>query len=397
MNRDRTPSQTVLLAALLLVAGGCGRRAAERERPKSEAAPSGTVTFTAAQVQHGGVRWIPVETSDVAPTVEAPGQLVPNEDRTTRVGAPAQARVMAVHVRVGQRVAAGASLVTLQSQQASAARADVQKAEAEVASRRSALVYARGARERAQRLLAAKAASLQEVERTRADEALAQSTMAQAEAELARARTVIGHFGKVDPSGEVAVRSTFSGVVLTRDAKPGAVVEPGSPLVSITDDTTLWLEVALADRAASALRVGQSVTFTVPAYPGETFRARVETVGGALDEKTRTLPLRALVANRERKLRPQMFATVLVETGVPAPVVAVAESAVVLVDEKPVLFVARPDPAGGAVFQRRDVEIAGKRDGKVFIRRGVGPGEVVVVEGAFAIKSQLERSKMTEG
>lgn len=398
MKQNRSFNKRVIALAALLLGAACSRPSArpeaKAETSKKSAELTGVVSFSAEQVAHGGVKWAVAESSPSASAVEVPGQLVPNEDRTARVGAPAQARVMSVHVRVGQRVAPGHPLVTLQSPQASAAHADVRKAEAEVGSRKSALAYARSARGRAERLLAAKAAAQQEVERALADEALAQSGLAQTEAELARARGVLGNLGSVSPSGELTVRSTVGGVVLTREATAGSVVEPGAPLVSVTDDSTLWLEMALADRAASGLRVGQGVGFTVPAYPDETFAAKVESVGGALDEKTRTLPVRALVANRDRKLRPQMFATVLVETGPSVPAVALPEGAVVLVDEKPAVFVAKPGADGGATFERRDVEVGAKRAGKVFIRQGVRPGETVVVDGAFSIKSQLDRSKL---
>src|SRR5438093_5026233 len=84
---------------------------------------SSSVTFSAAQVANGRVKWAVPEQSSIAGTVEVPGQLVPNEDRTARLAAPAQARVLRVHVSPGDRVARGARLVTLQSPEASMAQA----------------------------------------------------------------------------------------------------------------------------------------------------------------------------------------------------------------------------------------------------------------------------------
>ena len=393
MKQQLRHALVVLGSALLAFA--CGRAAQEESKTGKTAAPeANVVTFSAEQVQHGGVHWTAATASQMVPTIEVPGQLVPDEDHTARIGAPAQARIMTVHVRIGDRVASGQPLVTLQSQQASAARADVQKAEAEAASRRTALTYARMARERAERLLAAKAAARAEVERAQADEQAAQATLAQAEAELSRARASVRQLGAVDQAGDAIARAPISGVVFTRNATPGAVVEAGAPLVSITDDSTLWLEASVADRAASALRNGAEVHFTVPAFSGETFTAAIQSVGSALDPQTRTVPVRALVQNRGRKLRASMFATVLLGTGTATKAVAVPESAVVLVDEKPAVFVATPNAGGGASFERRSVVIGAKRDGQVLIAEGVRPGDVVVTEGAFAVKSQIERSKM---
>ena len=89
------------------------------------------VRLTAAQVAHGGVQWEPVALSTVASVATVPGQVVPNEDRTARLGATVQGRVIAVRVRPGDRVRAGRILVTLQSPAAGMAQSDVDKARAQ--------------------------------------------------------------------------------------------------------------------------------------------------------------------------------------------------------------------------------------------------------------------------
>jgi len=93
------------------------------------------VTLTAAQVTHGGVHWEPVATSPVASIATVPGQVIPNEDRTARLGATVRGRVIAVQVRPGDRVSAGRVLVTLQSPEAGMAQSDVDKARAQASER----------------------------------------------------------------------------------------------------------------------------------------------------------------------------------------------------------------------------------------------------------------------
>src|SRR5215211_6249553 len=154
-----------ILATTALITA-CGRDAGKKEEDTSASAampgmpgmrdsadPSSFVTFTAAQIAHGRVAWaVPAQTT-MSGTVEVPGQLVPNEDRTARLAASAQARVLAVHVSPGERVARGGRLVTLQSQEGSMAQADAAKANAELSSRRAAAAYAKAAKDRAERLL----------------------------------------------------------------------------------------------------------------------------------------------------------------------------------------------------------------------------------------------------
>lgn len=395
----RTANVTALLMLpALVLLGACGREAEEgsAEGVATAAAAPNVVAFTPAQVQHGGVRWAPAAGADVAAALEVPGQLVPNEDRTARLGAPARGRVLSVAVQPGQRVNAGQVLVTLQSQEASTARADLAKATAELASRRAAATYARTARERAERLLAAKAISRQELERAQADDELARSALAQAQAEVQRARAGMAQLGVASSTGAMVIASPIAGIVLAREAVPGSVAEAGAPLVTVADPRTLWLELSVSDRAAASLTTGSRVRFSVPAFPSDTFEARVSSVGGALDPSTRAVPVRALVANPAGRFRPAMFATVWIEGAAPQATVSVPEGAVQMLDERPVVFVATPDGKGGARFERRNVTLGGTVGGRAQVLAGVSADETVVTDGAFAVKSEFSRAKMAK-
>lgn len=385
-----------VLASVLAACGGRAGNASEAEAATDSASSASRVTFTAAEVEHGGVRWAPVAASDVSGVLEYPGQLVPNEDRTARLGAPAQGRVMEVHVQLGDRVTAGQQLVTLQSPEASAARADYNKAVAAVGSARATATYARTARERAERLFAIKAASRQDVERAQAEDEVAQAVLRQAEAEVGRASAAAEQLGGASAAGAMVLRSPMSGTVLSREARPGAVVEAGSPLVTVADTRTLWLEIAVTDRVASSIRPGARVDFGVPAFPADTFEARIRSVGGALDPSTRTVPVRATVDNRAGRLRAAMFATTWIETGARRQAVLLPADAVQLLANRPVVFVARPDGKGGATFERHGVQIGRSAGGQTQVLSGVTPGEVVVVAGAFAVKSEFARAKMAQ-
>jgi cobalt-zinc-cadmium efflux system membrane fusion protein len=360
---------------------------------KDSAAVAGTeVTLTAAQIRHGRVAWQAATMGTASASVTVPGRLVPSEDRTARLGAPATGRVVTVPLRPGDRVARGRVLVTMHSPEAGTAQSDLAKAKAEVASRRAQEAYAKSARDRAERLLALKAIPRQDYERAVADDELARSAMAQAEAELTRARTSAELLGAdASASGEIALRAPFAGVVLDRSAVPGSVVDAGAPLVVVTDPTTLWLTVSAPEALASAFRSGATVRFSVPAYPGETFAARVDAVGAGLDPGTRTLLVRAVVDNRTGRLKPEMLATVVANGGPSVPAALVPDAAVQSSKGRTVVFLARPLPNGDARFVRREVEVGSRTGGRAAILRGLAPGDVIVTEGAFAVKAQLEK------
>jgi len=339
------------------------------------------VTLTAAQVAHGGVQWEPVALSSVASVATVPGQVVPNEDRTARLGATVQGRVIAVRVRPGDRVRAGLIVVTLQSPEAGMAQSDLDKARAQAS-------YPRSARERAERLLALKAIPQQDYDRAIADDELAT-------AELRRAKSVAEQIGAAaSATGEIAIRSPLNGVVLARTAVPGAVIEVGAPLVVVTDPSTLWLSIDAPENLASLFRVGAQLRFTVPAYPADTFSARIDAVGAGLDPSTRTLPIRAVIRNLGGRLKPEMLASVSAAGGSAISAPSVPEDAVQLLDGKSVVFVAHPDSMGGAHFVPRTVQLGSRSGGRIAITQGLAPGDLVVTRGALAIKAQIKKGAM---
>ena len=435
MTRSRRPRTIALGIAISAILTACGRQAAsdqkvekdqalttssdaaksepreggkppskeEVKRKASEASESGanatpeTVVFNASQIAHGGVRWSPVTMTPSSASATVPGQIVPNEDRTARLGAPAQGRVTAVRVRPGDHVSRGDVLVTMQSAEAGTAQADVSKAEADLVSKKAQAVYAASARARAERLLALKAIPQQDYERAIADDEQARASLSQAETEVRRARstaTGLDANTSVSASGEIALRSPLTGVVLARTAVPGAVVDAGAPLVVVTDPTSLWVSIAAPETMTGLFARGGHLRFTVPAYPADTFSARVDAVSAGLDPETRTLAVRAATSDANGKLKAEMLASVDVEGGRSLLAAVIPEDAVQLVAGIPTVFVVEPDGKGGARFARRNVELGARGSGRVAVINGLRPGDVVVTQGAFAVKAEFQKGAM---
>ena len=223
--------------------------------PDSASVAAGTVTLSAAELKNGVVTWESVNERSIAGSVELPGRITTNDDHSRRLGALTEGRVLTVHVSPGEQIAVGDRLVTMQSQQAAMMLSDKSKGEAEVNSRTAAAAYARSARDRAERLLALKAIPRQDVERAVADDELAQASLAQAQAELARIKSVIAQLGVEGVAGQIVIRAPIAGVVTSRDVMPGAVVMAGTPLLTIADPTQLWLSVSVPELEAGFEKV----------------------------------------------------------------------------------------------------------------------------------------------
>jgi RND family efflux transporter MFP subunit len=123
----------------------------------------------------------------------------------------------------------------------------------------------------------------------------------------------------------LTIAAPFAGVVTTRNLHPGALIGPASgaggaqPILQIVDDKRLRLVVPIPEAQVGDMKAGQLVSFTVPAYPGQTFKAPIQRISHEVDEKTRTMPVELDVANRDGRLSPGSFTNVSwpVERGYP--------------------------------------------------------------------------------
>jgi membrane fusion protein, heavy metal efflux system len=190
------------------------------------------------------------------------------------------------------------------------------------------------------------------------------------------------------------LRSPLSGVVLARTAVPGTVVEAGAPLVVVTDPSSLWVSIAAPETMAGLFTRGGRLRFTVPAYPTDTFPARVDAVSAGLDPETRTLSVRAVTPDASGKLKAEMLASVEVQGGRSLPAAVIPEDAVQLVGGVPTVFVVETDAKGGARFTKRNVELGSRGNGKVAVITGLRAGDLVVTKGAFAVKAELQKGAM---
>jgi cobalt-zinc-cadmium efflux system membrane fusion protein len=396
-----------LLVAALCAQTAC-RKAADEEKKsdadstamadipemKTGGGLAADIMLTDEQVKHGKIAWGPA-TMGTAPSVAMlPGTLTPNEDRTARLGAPAGGRVLDVRVQPGDKVRAGQLLATIQSRDASMAQSDVIKAAAEVTSCRAQARYSAASRARAERLLALKAIPQQDYDRAIVDDESAKAALAQAEAEHQRAMDAAAQMGaSASASGEIAIRSPRAGVVLSREAVPGTVIESGAPVVAITDPSALWLRVNAPEQYASSFRPGGALRFSISAAPGESFTARIEAVSPGLDPETRTLGVRAAVSAGTR-LKSEMLATVEVASGPKVSAVLLPEDAVQSLKGMPTVFVAMPMGKRGIMMTRREVQVGSRAGGRIAVLGGLKAGELVVTSGAFAVRAQFEKGLM---
>jgi cobalt-zinc-cadmium efflux system membrane fusion protein len=361
----------------LLVLAGCGERAA----PATEAEPP------APSVQGNQIRFSPdhpqLKMLGVVPAasgrsvrVELPARLVWNEERTQRLYAPFAGRVTDIKADVGQSVKAGDLLAQLASPDFGIAQADTAKAQADVSFSRKNL-------QRQRELFEAGIIARKDLEQAEAD-----SARSQAEASRAGARTTM-YGGGTGVNQRFGVRSGINGVVVERNLNPGQELRPDQSgpgtqaLFVVTDPTSLWVQIDAKENDIGSLQKGATFTVQVPAYPGENFTGRVTAASDFIDPTTRTIKIRGVIANADRRLKGEMLVTALVNEALEGSVVPAR--ALTLDGNNQTVYV-QTQPG---VFEPRRVTVGHVGTREVVLSRGLAVGEQVVADNALLLARQF--------
>lgn len=355
---------------------GQGEGAEEGEAGESQR----VVTLSEAAMRTAAILVEPVRSeaaSAATAGVELPAQVEADPGRVAVVSARAAGRIERLLAVPGDRVAAGQTLAMLYSPAYVTAQADLGQA------RRRAEALAGGAdAEGAQALLTAARRRLEVL-------GVSQGTIARIER------------GEAMPS--LVVSAPFAGSVVDVTAVTGASVDVGTALLTLMDLSTVNIAVDVPERFLAALRIGQGATVRVTAFPEQRFAGRVSRVVDVLNPSTRTVKALVAVANRDRVLKPGMFATVVLNIPGTAsaaraePVLSVPVSALVTDAGERLVFV----EIAPRTYERREVLVAAgtgpvPAGGRVVVVSGLAPGERVVTRGAFTLKAELAKATLVD-
>ena len=192
------------------------------------------------------------------------------------------------------------------------------------------------------------------------------------------------HLGQIEFQPPITSKN---GTIISKDVVLLERVGPENQILSIADLSTVWVSADIYQEHMHLTQKldGATVVLKSDAWPGRTFEAEVFYTGDVVDEASRTLSLRAVADNAEGYLKPGMFVSVEVTGGSASDVVQVPLHAVYSHGQSQFVFV----HLEGDQFARRDVALGRSNQEVVEITSGLKPGEMVVVQGGFALKSQM--------
>jgi len=375
---------TAAVIAVLFGLPALGQLFAAKPPPPPAAPPAGT--FRVTREQWDALRTIQVHSTSFRPGVETEGKIATNDDRTTQVYSPYSGRVTRVFAKVGDVVRAGQPLFAIDG-------AEFVQGQNDLAAAHAQLTLTRAAEARQHALYDVNGAALKDWQQSQTD-------LANAETALAAVRNRLRILGQSDAqiaalesrplsrgiSAETIVASPISGVVVQRAVgvgqNLGSVTNGGTTAAFVVSDlSTVWLVGNVREVDSTQARLGQPIEVRVAALPGRVFAAKVDFVSPTVDPVSRRVTVRAVIANPDGMLKPEMFASFSLVTGGETSAVGVPEEAVIYEADTARVWVAR----SGGLLELRNIQTGETQNGLVEVTSGLSPSDRVVTGGALFI------------
>ena len=384
---NHTPSPRLLFTtaaalAVLLALSGCGEKAAKEgvaAAPEVKAEEKG-LKLTAEERDRAGIKLEEVTSRIFEDAVSVTATIRPNQDRIARVAPRVEGRIVRVTANLGDAVRLGQTLAVMDS-------VAIGEAQSALLQAQSGQRVAHADFKRAESLSAEEIIPQRDFLRARGEMEKANVELRAAQDKLRLLGGSAGAGGRAEST--FALTAPLAGTVIQKKATVGELSTPSEAVFTVADLSTVWIEANLTEDLLAKIKTGAAATVTVGAYPGERFNGRVAYVANMLDKDSRTTAARIEVANKDGRLKPEMFANATIVTGSQKQVISVPDAAILLLQGQPTVFVAEN---GG--FESRAIEPGEKLSGRTVIKSGLKAGEQVVAAGAYALKARQLKSQI---
>jgi cobalt-zinc-cadmium efflux system membrane fusion protein len=348
---------------------------------------AGSVTMAAELQKQNGVTVASAKKQRLAGLISATGRVEANADRIAHVSPRISGKIVAVKASLGDSVAAGQTLVTLDSVELGEALNRYRQS-------KTKLALAQSNMERITKLVEKKIAARKDILQAETEYQMARTELHSDQERLSLYGVSSSQLqGKSHQRLLLQVRSPISGIITEKHAIVGELSDPSKSLFTVADLSSVWVMMDINEKDLAKVHKGQDASVTVGAFPDSKLKGRITYIADLVDESTRTVKARIEVANPGRRLKPEMFATVELLLAADAPpVLAVPDEALQDLDGKKVVFVAEHETE----FVARQVETGRTAGGLVEIVSGLKEGERYAATGAFILKSEIKKGEMTD-
>jgi membrane fusion protein, heavy metal efflux system len=337
--------------------------------------------------------------------LSATGSVGYDQLHLARIKPMARGRIQTLDVTAGDRVVAGQRLAVLDNFDLSAARSRVLSAEAALNQAKAQLAAASVAYDSATNLIRDHLVTKAELEARRATVATMEADLRTKEAELRQYQEEEARLSPVRPAAagtssssdqpedsRGAIVAPFAGAVDSVSAATGEIVDPATPIFTVSDLSTVWVQADVAEKDLGTVKVGDAVEVRVNAFPGRVFTGRITYIPDEIGPTTGMAKVRCEVRNPDVALRVNMFATVTILSPQGGDGVLVPSESLQEVNGQSIVFI----PTGDRQFAWRAVRTGPVANGDTQITSGLAAGTPVVGEGSYWLKAALMQSTIPD-
>lgn len=376
---------TLISLVLITLALGCnkGGKPSEESKQSKEAGHSkegNEIHLTQEALERAGIRVATAERRALTGGVAIPAEVQFEPSSTAHVGPLVPGRIMRVSVALGESVHRGQLLGIVASSEVSATRSRLDQARAKLSAARSTL--------RRQQQLSTEGIGAQ---RSLID---AEAQVGELRAEVKGLLRQLSVFGS-SKAGELSMTSPMDGVVVALHATIGETATPDASVFIITDPTKVWVRGNVPELELSRVQMGMAVVVRLHAFPDLVMPGTITYVAPALDERTRSLPVRVTLQAPDARLRSGLFGSIeLVGTSPDERMLVVPVDAVATLDGQTVVFILTNEPNS---FRPLPIALGRRAGGFFEVRSGLKEGTRFASSGAFTLKSALRSGELSEG
>ena len=349
------------------------------------------VRFASAQVaRSAGLDFVTISERPVSRTLKCNAEIDYDQRRFARVASRVAGVVHSVERDVGDRVVPGDTLALVDSVDLASARAEYLRAAATLElwdqnHERTHKLVEQGIAGAAEDLEAENKLAEGRIALSSAEQKL--RTLGLSDDQIAKLRT------EGDTNPLLAIRAPFAGEVVDRSAVMGEVVDTTRPLFSVADTAKMWAMLDVYESDIAQVRVGQSVVVTVDGLRGESFGGVLTWISRRIDPQTRTLKVRVELDNSEGLLRANMYGRAIITIYDRQPLIVVPKSAVQWDGCCNIAFVQRSD----LLYEPRQLRLGFEADDYYEVKVGLSPGDTVVTQGSFLLKTEIMKGSIGAG
>lgn len=190
------------------------------------------------------------------------------------------------------------------------------------------------------------------------------------------------------PRPIATITAPIAGAITQLDIRAGMTVMPGAPLATINGASPIWLVASLAQAESSIAQRGGRVIARTPAYPGEDFVGRIESVLPSANAATRSIEVRIALTNTDGRLRPGMTAEVVIADPDTRAALLIPAEAAIRTGQRSIVIVV----GEGGRYAPTEVELGRRSGDRIEVRNGLSEGQRVVASGQFLIDSEASLS-----